>query len=198
MALQDTSQIENIKVFIGRGADGAGITDISLTSSQGNEDLYTITLSDGTTYTFTVTNGKSISGISVEASGNVDIYTITYDDGTSSTFEVTSGRTASAISYDDTVTDTNTSNVQTTIDKIAGRWFTTSALTGATQVTVSGDNDFYASDTDVIDVFSQNPSGTPISINTVTVDDMQIPTDIIVTFDALEEDTDFKIHVIKV
>lgn len=41
------------------GADGVGIEKIEKTSSDGNVDTYTITLTDGTTYTFTVTNGTN-------------------------------------------------------------------------------------------------------------------------------------------
>ena len=39
------------------GADGKGIVDISKTKTEGNIDTYTITYTDGTTSTFTVTNG---------------------------------------------------------------------------------------------------------------------------------------------
>ena len=39
------------------GADGVGIAKIEKTSSEGRVDTYTITLTDGSTYTFTVTNG---------------------------------------------------------------------------------------------------------------------------------------------
>ena len=41
-----------------QGEDGRGIVSIKLTSSEGNVDTYTITYTDGTTSTFTVTNGK--------------------------------------------------------------------------------------------------------------------------------------------
>ena len=41
------------------GADGVGIAKIEKTSSDGNVDTYTITLTNGTTYTFTVTNGTN-------------------------------------------------------------------------------------------------------------------------------------------
>ena len=41
------------------GADGKGIVDISKTKTEGNIDTYTITYTDGTTSTFTVTNGNS-------------------------------------------------------------------------------------------------------------------------------------------
>ena len=42
-----------------QGADGVGIAKIEKTSSDGNVDTYTITLTNGTTYTFTVTNGTN-------------------------------------------------------------------------------------------------------------------------------------------
>ncbi len=41
------------------GADGVGIANIEKTPSDGNVDTYTITLTNGTTYTFTVTNGTN-------------------------------------------------------------------------------------------------------------------------------------------
>ena len=41
----------------GSGADGVGIKNIEKTSTDGLVDTYTITLTDDTTYTFTVTNG---------------------------------------------------------------------------------------------------------------------------------------------
>lgn len=42
----------------GEGGSGNFITNIAKTSSEGLVDTYTITMSDGTEYTFTVTNGK--------------------------------------------------------------------------------------------------------------------------------------------
>ena len=41
------------------GADGVGIAKIEKTFSDGNVDTYTITLTNGTTYTFIVTNGTN-------------------------------------------------------------------------------------------------------------------------------------------
>lgn len=40
------------------GKDGQGISDISLTSTVGNVDTYTITYTDGTTFSFLIRNGK--------------------------------------------------------------------------------------------------------------------------------------------
>ena len=42
-----------------KGATGVGISDIRMTSRSGNVDTYTVTLTDGKTFTFTVTNADS-------------------------------------------------------------------------------------------------------------------------------------------
>ena len=49
-----------------KGADGKGITSITKTGTQGNTDIYTILYTDGTTSTFTVTNGSSGADIVTE------------------------------------------------------------------------------------------------------------------------------------
>ena len=78
-----------------KGEIGAEVTDVSKTSSQGLVDTYTITFSNGSTETFTVTNGErgsSISSIELTSSdGSVDTYTIKLDDGTTESFTVTNG-----------------------------------------------------------------------------------------------------------
>lgn len=72
----------------GRG----GIQTIEKTSTSGLVDTYTITFSNQTTTTFTVTNGKSIVGIAKTGTvGLVDTYTITYNNGDPTTFTVTNG-----------------------------------------------------------------------------------------------------------
>lgn len=69
-----------IKYAIGvKGDDGVGISDISKTSTEGNVDTYTIMLTDGTTKTFTVTNGISVTTASINLSGHL---IITLNDGT--------------------------------------------------------------------------------------------------------------------
>ena len=69
-----------------------GIKSITNTGTSGLVDTYTITFADDTTITFTVTNGKSITGVAkTGTSGLVDTYTISYNDGTTSTFTVTNG-----------------------------------------------------------------------------------------------------------
>lgn len=67
-----------------------GIQSIVPTESKGLVDTYTMTLADDTTSTFTVTNGKSISGI--QYAGMVEdalSIQITYNDGTTEVMPVT-------------------------------------------------------------------------------------------------------------
>ena len=83
------------------GTDGRGIANITGPVSAGNVDTYTINYTDGTTSTFTVTNGldgtAAAAGIGIDSiaktgtNGLVDTYTVTYTDGTTSTFTVTNG-----------------------------------------------------------------------------------------------------------
>ena len=85
-------QIGSVKVVMLKGEAGSSIESIEKTSIEGLVDTYTITLTDGSHYTFQVTNGSSIASIEKTASvGNTDIYTITLTDGSTSTFEVVNG-----------------------------------------------------------------------------------------------------------
>lgn len=80
------------KTIILKGRDGTSIGSLEKTATAGVVDTYTITLTDGETYTFEVTNGTSIANISyTSSSGNVDTYTITLTDGSTQTFQVTNG-----------------------------------------------------------------------------------------------------------
>ena len=91
-----------------KGDTGNGIASITKTGTSGLVDTYTVTYTDGTTTTFTVTNGakgdKGDTGAtgngiaSIEktgTSGNVDTYTITYTNGQTVTFTVTNGAVSS-------------------------------------------------------------------------------------------------------
>ena len=83
-----------VKILMLKGPEGKSIKEIKKTSTSGLVDTYTITMTDGTTSTFKVTNrnGNGISSISkTGTSGLVDTYTITMTDGTKSTFTVTNG-----------------------------------------------------------------------------------------------------------
>lgn len=76
----------------------SGISNVEKTSTSGLVDTYTITFEDGTTKTFTISNGKSISSVTKTASsGLVDTYTIAYNDNTTSTFTITNGNGISKI-----------------------------------------------------------------------------------------------------
>ena len=69
----------------GTGKDGVGIKKIEKTSTVGNVDTYTITLTDGTKYTFTVTNGvDGDDGVSCTHKWNGTTLTVTSASGTSS------------------------------------------------------------------------------------------------------------------
>lgn len=77
---------------------GKTIQSITLTGTTGLVDTYTINYSDGTTSTFTVTNGRGITSIALTGSlGLVDTYTITYNDGSTSTFQINNGNGISSI-----------------------------------------------------------------------------------------------------
>ena len=110
-------------------------------------------------------NGEGIESIEKTATeGFIDTYTITYTDGTKTTFDVTNGNW--------------------------GIW--TSAVTaaqGATSVTINNDS---IVPTSILEVFSQNASGTVITVNDIDV----TPGTAVLTFPALAETTSFIIHVI--
>lgn len=78
-----------------KGDTGSSIESISLTSSSGLVDTYTVLLTDGNTSTFTVTNAKSIVSIVLtsgnHSAGSTDVYTITFNDGDTATFSVYNG-----------------------------------------------------------------------------------------------------------
>lgn len=82
-----------VKTLMLKGQEGQSIKSIKKTSTSVLKDTYTITLTDGTTSTFTVTNGKGISNISKTGTkGLIDTYTVTFNDGETSTFTVTNGK----------------------------------------------------------------------------------------------------------
>ena len=81
-----------VQTLMLKGQEGQSIKRITKTSTSGLVDTYTITLTDGATSTFTVTNGREISSIKKTGTkGLVDTYTITLTDGATSTFTVTNG-----------------------------------------------------------------------------------------------------------
>ena len=92
-----------VKTLMLKGQEGQSIKGIEKTSTNGFVDTYTITLTDGSKSTFTVTNGKEISSIDkTGTNGLVDTYTIKFNDGTKSTFTVTNGKEISTIKKTET------------------------------------------------------------------------------------------------
>jgi hypothetical protein len=92
------------QLLAGAAGGGKSIVSVTLTSSVGLVDTYTITYTDATTSTFQVTNGKDgedgtdgtdgrgiISIAKTASNGLIDTYTITYTDRTTSTYQVTNG-----------------------------------------------------------------------------------------------------------
>jgi hypothetical protein len=98
MSRHDSREIENVKVMLVKGDSGSTIVSIEKTGTSGLVDTYTITMSDGSKSTFTVSNGKEI--VSVEktgTSGLVDTYTMTFNDESTETFEVVNGNGIASI-----------------------------------------------------------------------------------------------------
>lgn len=89
---------KTVKVILQKGEAGNDIQSIDKTGTSGLVDTYTITLTDGTTHTFTVTNGSSIQSIAkTGTTGLVDTYTVTLTNGSTTTFTVTNGRSITNI-----------------------------------------------------------------------------------------------------
>ena len=81
------------KTILLKGEDGSSIKSIEKTNTVGLVDTYTITLDNGDTTTFNVTNGASIESIELTSSDNyVDTYTVNLTDGTTTSFNVTNGQ----------------------------------------------------------------------------------------------------------
>ena len=95
----DTNNVSHrSELTVPNGVDGVGIASIGKTSTAGLVDTYTITLTDSSTHTFTVTNGaKGDTGDGIAriektgTEGLVDTYTITMTSGATATYTVTNG-----------------------------------------------------------------------------------------------------------
>lgn len=110
-------------------------------------------------------NGEGIESIEKTATeGFIDTYTITYTDGTKTTFDVTNGNW--------------------------GIW--TSAVTAAVSATSVAINNDAIGTTSILEVYSQNASGTVITVNDIDV----TPGTAVLSFPALAEATDFILHIV--
>ena len=133
MSRHDSKQIENVKVMLIKGESGSSIASIEKTGTSELVDTYTVTLTDGTKTTFTVTNGKGIASINKTGTeGLIDTYTITFNDDTTATFTVTNGKsivniaktdtTGSVDTYTITYNDNTTSTFQVTNSNLSDVW----------------------------------------------------------------------------
>ena len=79
------------------------IASIAKTKTDKNKDTYTITLTNGETTDFEVTNGVSVESIAYSRTvGLVDYYKITYSNGTTSEYSITNGKDgADGVSLED-------------------------------------------------------------------------------------------------
>ena len=125
-----------VKVCMLKGQQGDDIQSIAKTGTDVLVDTYTITLTDGSTHTFTVTNGKGISSITkTDTTGLVDTYTITFNDESTTTFTVTNGNGIASVEKTatnvlvDTYTITFTNNTTTTFTVTNGKGISSIAKT---------------------------------------------------------------------
>ena len=102
-----------------QGKDGTTIKSVEKSASSGLVDTYTITLTNGSKFSFNVTNGNGIKSIGkTGTSGLVDTYTITFDNGEKSTFTVTNGKNGengkdgAITNLDATLSTTSTNAIQ--------------------------------------------------------------------------------------
>ena len=81
--------VENVRILMVKGEKGSSIQSITKTGTSGAVDTYTITMTDGSTSTFEVTNGTPIQSIVLTSSDDVyDYYTLTDSAGNTATFKV--------------------------------------------------------------------------------------------------------------
>ena len=102
-----------------QGKDGTTIKSVEKSASSGLVDTYTITLTNGSKFSFNVTNGNGIKSIGkTDTSGLVDTYTITFDNEEKSTFTVTNGKNGengkdgAITNLDATLSTTSTNAIQ--------------------------------------------------------------------------------------
>lgn len=93
MDVKNTTNIGTVKIIMLKGEAGNSIASIEKTSSTEGSEIYTITLTDGSTTTIEVERGRGIASIEKTATvGLVDTYTITFTDETTTTFDVINGQ----------------------------------------------------------------------------------------------------------
>ena len=148
-------------LFIPRAA---GISSVTKTGTSGLVDTYTVSLQDGSSSTFDVTNGKGITSIAkTSSSGLVDTYTITFNDGNTSTFDVTNGKGITSIAKTstsglvDTYTITFNDGNTTTFDVTNGQNGADGVSPAVTITTITGGHTVTITDKD-------HPSGQSFNV----------------------------------
>ena len=168
------------------GDTGNGISNITRTASVGLVDTYTVSMTDGTSYDFTVTNGSGISNISAPTTaGLVDTYTITCQDGSSYTFNVTNGNGISNIAKTntsglvDTYTVTTTNGNTYTFNVTNAKSIVSVVMTGGTHA--AGTTDTYTitynnGDTSTFTVYNgTNGTGSVSSVSGIQAVNGDVP-----------------------
>ena len=93
MDVNNTTNIGKVKIIMLKGEAGNSIASIEKTSTTDTHEIYTITLTDGTTQQIAIARGNGIVSIEKTATvGLVDTYTITFTDDTTTTFDVINGQ----------------------------------------------------------------------------------------------------------
>jgi len=93
MDVKNTTNIGTVKIIMLKGEAGNSIASIEKTSETVGSEIYTITLTDGSTTTIEVEKGRGIASIEKTATvGLVDTYTITFTDDTTETFDIINGQ----------------------------------------------------------------------------------------------------------
>ena len=124
------------------GANGVGISNIEKTSTSGNVDTYTITLTNGDDYTFTVTNGTggSISALTdVVITSVEDGQTLIWDSEANKWVNGANSATVASLANIGDVAVSSPSDGQVLEwDNTAGKWKNKSLPAAVTSVSING------------------------------------------------------------
>lgn len=112
------------------------ISSIQKTSSNKNKDIYTITLTNGDTSDFEVTNGNSIESISYSRTvGLKDYYVITFSNGTTQEYAITNGKDGSdGVSLEDMYEEAKKTKDYNNISEFIEEYLTINIDANTTQV----------------------------------------------------------------
>lgn len=217
-----TGQTGNGIASIAKTGTSGNVDTYTITMTDGSTATFTVT--NGTGSTFAELGDVSLSNLQngdvpkwnsttqkwengAGGSASIDADDVTYDN-TSSGLTATNVQdaidelaSADNISYDNTTSGLTATDVQDAIDEVEDRvddvetalakvkWSNAvSKLIGDTSCTIT---DAAIATTSVVEPFSDNVSGTPMSYTSITVTTGQV----VLAFDALTEDTDFKVRI---